>query len=178
MGAHGPGGLPGWVQRGDSEHWRRLAGAVEASFEHHSLTPDCPTLPPHRRTVYMSKASNAVRVARSVADVGDLPRIASGEPKPDPSALLRCAALCCTVYCVKGGGACGLPEVEKQQLQSMSSTSASQCHAPAPAPAPLQTPTTPRCTSPGCRATWSSRTTHEPVWEGGRGARGPTGLLT
>ncbi len=34
--------------------------------------------------MYLSKASNAVRVARTVADVDDLPRIASGEPRPEP----------------------------------------------------------------------------------------------
>jgi hypothetical protein len=31
--------------------------------------------------VYMSKVSNAVRCARTVDDAGDIPRIASGEPR-------------------------------------------------------------------------------------------------
>ncbi|GAB4814545.1 hypothetical protein N2152v2_001591 [Parachlorella kessleri] len=42
------------------------------------------------KMVYQSKASNAVRVAKTAADVSDPPRIASGEPRqePGPWALL------------------------------------------------------------------------------------------
>ncbi|KAI3429885.1 hypothetical protein D9Q98_010196 [Chlorella vulgaris] len=35
----------------------------------------------HSKQVYMSKVSNAVRCARTVDDAGDIPRIASGEPR-------------------------------------------------------------------------------------------------
>lgn len=35
----------------------------------------------HSKQVYLSKVSNAVRLARTVPDVSDIPRIASGEPK-------------------------------------------------------------------------------------------------
>ncbi|GAB4819601.1 hypothetical protein N2152v2_006647 [Parachlorella kessleri] len=41
----------------------------------------------HSKGVYLSKASNAVRVARTVADVADLPRIASGEPRQAPGSV-------------------------------------------------------------------------------------------